>query len=168
MTDDKPRLPGQKNDPSGSYINREGVRVSKHGKKMGRPSKTAEEKQETRRARAQRKQDARIIDAAKRKASETRGEYFDRVHFDGDALAWLRSVYQNIEMPVAVRNDAAKAAIRFEIPALATTNVTTHIDLSSLTDEELDQLDNLRKAVAGAGGNRYGTDAEEVPPGKTN
>ena len=39
--------------------------------------------------------------------------------FDGDALAYLMSVYKDPLKPENLRIDAAKAAIRYERPALA-------------------------------------------------
>jgi hypothetical protein len=39
--------------------------------------------------------------------------------FEGDALAYLMSVYKDPSKPENVRIDAAKAAIRYERPALA-------------------------------------------------
>lgn len=40
--------------------------------------------------------------------------------FDGDAHMLLISVYKDLDQPLPVRIDAAKAAIRYEVPALAT------------------------------------------------
>jgi hypothetical protein len=39
--------------------------------------------------------------------------------FDGDSHALLMAVYKNIDFPMELRMDAAKAAIRFEKPALS-------------------------------------------------
>ena len=39
--------------------------------------------------------------------------------FEGDALAYLMSIYKDPTMPENLRIDAAKAAIRYERPALA-------------------------------------------------
>ena len=39
--------------------------------------------------------------------------------FEGDALAYLMSVYKDPSKPENVRIDAAKAAIRYERPAIA-------------------------------------------------
>ena len=39
--------------------------------------------------------------------------------FEGDALAYLMSIYKNPAKPENLRIDAAKAAIRYERPALA-------------------------------------------------
>ena len=38
--------------------------------------------------------------------------------FEGDAHSFLMAVYKNLKIPVDLRVDAAKAAIRFEKPAL--------------------------------------------------
>lgn len=43
--------------------------------------------------------------------------------FDGDAHAFLMLVYKNSAMPIDLRIDAAKAALRFEKPALASHEV---------------------------------------------
>jgi hypothetical protein len=39
--------------------------------------------------------------------------------FDGDSHALLMAVYKNVDYPMELRMDAAKAAIRFEKPALS-------------------------------------------------
>jgi hypothetical protein len=44
--------------------------------------------------------------------------------FDGDAHALLMSVYKDTEQPIDIRIDAAKAAIRYEKPALSNVEAT--------------------------------------------
>jgi hypothetical protein len=43
--------------------------------------------------------------------------------FEGDAHAFLMLIYKNQKMPVELRIDAAKAAVRYEKPALASHEV---------------------------------------------
>ena len=45
--------------------------------------------------------------------------------FDGDAHALLMAVYKDETRPIEVRLEAAKAAIRYEKPALAAIDVTS-------------------------------------------
>lgn len=42
--------------------------------------------------------------------------------FDGDALAFLQAVYKNPEIPLEVRISAAGKSLRFEKPALSSSN----------------------------------------------
>lgn len=63
--------------------------------------------------------------------------------FTGDAHAFLMTIYKDPKMSTDLRVDAAKAAIRYEKPALATidlTSVNEHLvhDISSepMSDEE--------------------------------
>jgi hypothetical protein len=42
--------------------------------------------------------------------------------FTGDAHALLMAIYKNTDLPLEMRADAAKAALRFEKPALASTD----------------------------------------------
>jgi hypothetical protein len=59
--------------------------------------------------------------------------------FEGDAHALLVAVYTDPQQPIELRLDAAKAAIRFEKPALASTTLDASIrrSLSDFTDDEL-------------------------------
>lgn len=82
--------------------------------------------------------------------------------FTGDAHALLMSVYKDQTQPIDLRVDAAKAAIRYEKPALAAVTaqhsgpdggpirtVTEHKpDLSGLTAEDLYALDGLAEKLA--------------------
>jgi hypothetical protein len=62
--------------------------------------------------------------------------------FPGDAHALLVAIYKDPGQPVELRLDAAKAAIRFEKPALASTTVDASIrrSLADFTDAELAML----------------------------
>jgi hypothetical protein len=59
--------------------------------------------------------------------------------FDGDAHALLVLVYKNLELPLELRMDAAKAAIRFEKAVLAAVEHSGQLtkSLREMTDEEL-------------------------------
>jgi hypothetical protein len=50
--------------------------------------------------------------------------------FQGDAHALLMSIYKNTDKPIELRLDAAKAAIRYEKPALASIDQRTEIDMT--------------------------------------
>ena len=59
--------------------------------------------------------------------------------FEGDAHAFLMAVYKDPAQPIELRIDAAKAAIRYEKPALASVDVTSaneHV-VYGLSDEPL-------------------------------
>src|SRR6187200_2353273 len=56
--------------------------------------------------------------AAAEAARKIENLYGDKV-FDGDSHALLMAVYKNTDYPMELRLDAAKAAIRFEKPALS-------------------------------------------------
>ena len=62
--------------------------------------------------------------------------------FTGDAHALLMQIYKDPNQPIELRLDAAKAAIRYEKPALAAVEVNATIkrDANDLTDAELEQL----------------------------
>lgn len=80
--------------------------------------------------------------------------------FHGDAHTLLMVLHKDIGQDMAVRLDAAKAAIRFEKPALAATHQTnTTYDLSCLTDDELEQYYQLAKKVQ----QRSESDSEVAP-----
>jgi hypothetical protein len=78
--------------------------------------------------------------------------------FRGDAHMLLVAIYRDPRQPIELRLDAAKAAIRFEKPTLASTDVRATIrrTLADFTDEEL-------AALAGADGGGGG--AGEAPGG---
>jgi hypothetical protein len=54
--------------------------------------------------------------------------------FEGDALAYLMSIYKDPSKPENLRIDAAKAAIRYERPALAPVEHATDSDFVPLTE----------------------------------
>lgn len=57
--------------------------------------------------------------------------------FDGDAHAFLMAIYKDKTRPVEIRIDAAKAAIRYEKPALAAVEVTGDMTVHDISDEPL-------------------------------
>jgi hypothetical protein len=60
--------------------------------------------------------------------------------FEGDAHSLLIAIYKDGSMPIGLRLDAAKAAVRYEKPALAAVEHCNKIDTrpaSELTDDEL-------------------------------
>ena len=64
--------------------------------------------------------------------------------FHGNAHAVLMSIYKDPRYSVQVRMDAAKAAISFETPRLsAIEHKPTELDLSKLTDEQLEEYISL-------------------------
>jgi len=73
--------------------------------------------------------------------------------FEGDAHALLVAIYKNPKQPIELRLDAAKAAIRFEKPALASTTVDASLRRSpaDFTDAELAILVAGEGREAGAG-----------------
>jgi hypothetical protein len=54
--------------------------------------------------------------------------------FEGDALAYLMSIYKDRSKPENLRVDAAKAAIRYERPALAPVEQATESDFVPLAE----------------------------------
>jgi hypothetical protein len=54
--------------------------------------------------------------------------------FEGDALAYLTSIYKDPTKPENVRIDAAKAAIRYERPAFAPTEQAPRRDFVPLVE----------------------------------
>jgi len=63
--------------------------------------------------------------------------------FDGDAQMLLMSVYKDKSQPLAVRIDAAKAAIRYEVPALA--NIQ-HKEDPAQFEKQYEQMDIMETA----------------------
>ena len=60
--------------------------------------------------------------------------------FDGDAHAYLMAIYKDPSVPRELRIDAAKAAVRYEKPALSSMTATlTHKPASALDDDDLAQ-----------------------------
>jgi hypothetical protein len=74
--------------------------------------------------------------------------------FKGDAHALLMMIYKDPAQPIELRLDAAKAAVRYEKPALASTTVDASVrrSISDFSDAEL-------AALAGALGGDDGADA---------
>ena len=60
--------------------------------------------------------------------------------FEGDAHAFLVAVYKDPSHPYELRIDAAKAAVRYEKPALATSSVTIQNPLAAMNDQDLLQI----------------------------
>lgn len=59
--------------------------------------------------------------------------------FEGDAHAFLVSIYKNPANELPVRIDAAKAAVRYEKPALS--SVDARVDASIVHEDALEALD---------------------------
>ena len=60
--------------------------------------------------------------------------------FPGDAHAYMMSIYKDPSLPQELRLDAAKAAARYEKPALSSVTATlTHKPASALDDDDLAQ-----------------------------
>ena len=55
--------------------------------------------------------------------------------FSGSSHEFLMSIYQDLAMPVELRADAAKAALRYEAPQ------TEQVPYLVITDKELEQID---------------------------
>jgi hypothetical protein len=68
--------------------------------------------------------------------------------FPGDAHALLVAIYRNESLPLSMRLDAAKSAVKFERPALATTVLTQRTGLEALSLDELQQLLALAEVAA--------------------
>jgi len=81
-----------------------------HGKKTGGRKKGVPNKRTLQRQEA--------LQQAVKAAAEATGTTM----FDGDAHALLALIYRNEALPIDLRADAAKSAIRFEKPALASTD----------------------------------------------
>lgn len=78
-----------------------------------------------------RERDAALLEAQK-KIGKTLGGAFE-----GDAHALLILVYKDPSQPIELRADAAKAAIRYEKPALASTVVEHRDPISQMSYAEL-------------------------------
>ena len=84
-----------------------------------------------------------LLEGAARELLDNAGAILGDNGFNGDAHALLILTYKNISLPLELRIDAAKAAIRFEKPALAAIDAkgtieNHHYAISEhpLTDEE--------------------------------
>lgn len=69
--------------------------------------------------------------------------------FAGDAHALLMTVYKDPSNPIDLRVDAAKAAIRFEKPALSNVEAKVTQTIQDLREDELDA--EIRAAASAAG-----------------
>jgi hypothetical protein len=56
---------------------------------------------------------------------------------DLDAHGFLRLIYRDRSQPLEVRIDCAKAAVRYEAPALSQTDLSVRVPPRELTDAEL-------------------------------
>jgi len=79
------------------------------------------------------------LEGAARQLLDNAGEILGKNVFEGDAHALLILIYKNTALPLELRMDAAKAAIRFEKPAKAVIDANTTIDnvVYVVTDEPL-------------------------------
>lgn len=88
------------------------------------------------------KRTRRIESAARRLLDEAKGVLGDQGAklFEGDAHALMVLTYKNPALPLDIRMDAAKAAIRFEKPAFTQTAVdltVRPVRADDLSDDEL-------------------------------
>lgn len=101
------------------------------GRKRGVPNKTTRERQEA-------------MERASEAIEAAIGE-----SFQGDAHALLMTVYKDPLQDWPLRIDAAKAAIKFEKPALSSVEAKVAMTVEELTDEQLDAM--IRNDAAAAG-----------------
>jgi hypothetical protein len=74
------------------------------------------------------------------KGRKTLAEVLGANAFEGDAHSLLIAIYKDGSMPIGLRLDAAKAAVRYEKPTLAAVQHSSKLDTrpaSELTDDEL-------------------------------
>ncbi|NPD66056.1 hypothetical protein HN018_19545 [Lichenicola cladoniae] len=69
--------------------------------------------------------------------------------FTGDAHAFLVAIYKDPTRDMELRIDAAKAAVRFEKPALASSTVEVRDPLANMTDDQLLVLQRIAAAATG-------------------
>ncbi len=79
-------------------------------------------------------------DSAAKQIAEALGEAFE-----GDAHAFLMAVYKDMSRPVELRIDAAKAAIRFEKPLLA--SIEAKHDVSDVLADLLKAVDGRTRGI---------------------
>jgi len=60
-----------------------------------------------------------------------------------DALAFLRSVYQNVKVPLPVRMRAAQIAIEYERPRLAMTAQIAGQDIATLLEQRIERAKRI-------------------------
>lgn len=90
----------------------------------------------------------REIEAAADAAREAIAEKIPEA-FTGDAHALLMTVYKDPSQEMSLRIDAAKAAIKFEKPALSSVEARVEHSFDDVPDEELDAA--IRDAASTAG-----------------
>lgn len=84
--------------------------------------------------------------------------------FTGDAHAYLMAVYKDPRNETALRVDAAKAAIRYEKPALSSVQAQVDANLHTWLVSAGAEEERSRSVVAGTGGDGPGTgDLECIP-----
>ena len=69
--------------------------------------------------------------------------------FPGDAHQLLVTIYRDESLPLSMRLDAAKSAVKYERPALAATMVTQKNALDELSLDDLQKLLALAEAADG-------------------
>ena len=67
-----------------------------------------------------------LLESSARQMLERASEILGDDNFEGDAHALLILIYKNTALPLQIRLDAAKAAIRFEKPMLSA--IDAHVD----------------------------------------
>ena len=70
--------------------------------------------------------------------------------FEGDAHALLVAVYKDPRHEWELRVDAAKAAVRYEKPALASSTIEVRDPLAAMSVEHLQALHRIAVAAAAA------------------
>src|SRR5262249_23639071 len=72
-------------------------------------------------------------------------EYLDQfIDTPENAHALLKAVYQNPEVPLAVRMRAAMACLPFETPRLLATAIIDERDFATLLDQRLKRMDKQK------------------------
>lgn len=103
-----------------NMTSRHGGKRSGSGRPKGSPNKRAQA----------------VLDAAQQTAKALAASIPDA--FTGDAHALLMAVYKDPAQPIELRVDAAKAAVRYEKPALSSVTAThTHLPSDALDDDDL-------------------------------
>lgn len=69
------------------------------------------------------------------KAAEALSQAFGDAAFDGDAHTFLMAVYKDTRIDIEKRIDAAKAAIRYEKPALSSVEAKVDADVTQRVEE---------------------------------
>jgi hypothetical protein len=83
----------------------------------------------------------RELDAARIEAAAKIEQALGVKAFEGDAHALLIAVYKDIDQPLELRLDAARAAISFEKPRLSAISASIKgEDFANMSDAELDEF----------------------------